>query len=104
MDAPADQSTQTSGPRMQPGTLRPVGRRRPSGELPPLPHHLQISGVGWLLAAVGLVALAIMVFGRGMRGPAVAVTVADDAVVRWLAGLDAPGLGVVNTPAALVLG
>jgi len=73
-----------------------VGRRRPSGELPPLPHHLQISGVGWLLAAVGLIVLAIMVFGRGMRGPAVAVTVADDAVVRWLAGLQAPGLLVVK--------
>jgi tRNA A-37 threonylcarbamoyl transferase component Bud32 len=91
---PADQSTQTSGPRMQPGMLRSVGRRRPSGEPPPLPRHLQISGVGWLLAAVGLIALAIVVFGRGMRGPAVAVTVADNAVVRWLAGLQAPGLGV----------
>jgi tRNA A-37 threonylcarbamoyl transferase component Bud32 len=91
---PADQTTQTSSPRMQPGTLRPVGRRRPSGEPPPLPRHLQISGVGWLLAAVGLIALAIVVFGRGMRGPAVAVTVADDAVVRWLAGLEAPGLVV----------
>ena len=93
---PADQSTQTSGPRMQPGTLRSVGRRRPSGEPPPLPHHLQTSGVGWLLAAVGLIALAIVVFGRGMRGPAVAITVADDTVVRWLAGLDAPGLVVVK--------
>jgi tRNA A-37 threonylcarbamoyl transferase component Bud32 len=91
---PADQSTQTSGPRMQGGMLRPVGRRRPSGEPPPLPRHLQISGVGWLLAAVGMIALAIVVFGRGMRGPAVAVTVADDAVVRWLAGLEAPGLVV----------
>jgi tRNA A-37 threonylcarbamoyl transferase component Bud32 len=96
MDAPADQSTPTSGPRLQPGTLRSVGRRRPSGEPPPLPHPLQISGVGWLLAAAALIALAIVVFGRGMRGPAVAVTVADDAVVRWLAGLQAPGLGVVK--------
>jgi tRNA A-37 threonylcarbamoyl transferase component Bud32 len=96
MDVPADQSTQTNGPQIQPGTLRPVGHRRPTGEPPPLPHHLQTSGVGWLLVAVVLVALAIVVFGRGMRGPAVAVTVADDAVVRWLAGLDAPGLGVVK--------
>jgi tRNA A-37 threonylcarbamoyl transferase component Bud32 len=94
VDLSADQSAQASGPRIQPGTLRSVGRRRPSGEPPPLPHHLQTSGVGWLLAAVVLIALAIVVFGRGMRGPAVAVTVADDAVVRWLAGLDAPGLGV----------
>jgi tRNA A-37 threonylcarbamoyl transferase component Bud32/membrane-associated phospholipid phosphatase len=57
-----------------------------------LPHHLQSSGVGWLVASVVLVALAIVVFAGGLRGRAVAVTVADNAVVRWLAGLDAPGL------------
>src|SRR5512132_436333 len=67
-------------------------RRRPSGEAPPLPHHLQTSGVGWLVALVVLVVLSIVVFGGGLRGPAVTVTVADDAMVRWLAGLDAPGL------------
>ena len=67
-------------------------RRRPSGEAPPLPHHLQTSGVGWLVALVVLVVLSIVVFGGGLRGPAVAVTVLDDAMVRWLAGLDAPGL------------
>src|SRR5215207_10873943 len=67
-------------------------RRRPSGEAPPLPHHLQTSGVGWLVALVVLVVLSIVVFGGGLRGPAVAVTVLDDAAVRWLAGLDAPGL------------
>jgi hypothetical protein len=96
MDVPADQSTQTSGPQIQPGTLRPVGHRRPTGEPPPLPHHLQTSGVGWLLAAVGLIALAMVVFGPGMRGPAVAITVADDAVVSWLVGLHAPGLVAVK--------
>jgi len=57
-----------------------------------LPHHLQTSGVGWLVALVVLVALSIVVFAGGLRGLAVAVTVLDDAVVRWLAGLDAPGL------------
>jgi tRNA A-37 threonylcarbamoyl transferase component Bud32 len=67
-------------------------RRRPTGEPPPLPHHIQTSGLGWLIAAVVLVALTIVVFAQGMRGPAVTVTVADDAVVRWLNGLDAPGL------------
>jgi tRNA A-37 threonylcarbamoyl transferase component Bud32 len=67
-------------------------RRRPSGEAPPLPHHLQTSGVGWLVALVVLVGLSIAVFAGGLRGPAVGVTVLDDAVVRWLAGLDAPGL------------
>jgi len=67
-------------------------RRRPSGEAPPLPHRLQTSGVGWLVALVVLVVLSILVFSGGLRGPAVAVTVLDDAVVRWLTGLDAPGL------------
>jgi membrane-associated phospholipid phosphatase len=79
----------------RPGThrVRPSARRRrPSGEAPPLPHHLQTSGVGWLVALVVLVALSIAVFNGGLRGPAVAVTVLDDAVVRWLAGLDALGL------------
>src|SRR5215213_1974447 len=81
-----------TGP-VRPGRVRPSGRRRrPSGEAPPLPHHLQTSGVGWLVALVVLVVLSIAVFDGGLQGPAVAVTVADDAVVRWLAGLDAPGL------------
>src|SRR5438128_1462399 len=67
-------------------------RRRPSGQPPPLPRHLQVSGVGWLAAAVVLLVLCVAVFAGGLRGPAVAVTVVDDAVVRWLAGLRAPGL------------
>jgi membrane-associated phospholipid phosphatase len=85
---------EVAGP-VRPGThrVRQSGRRRrPSGEAPPLPHHLQTSGVGWLVALVVLVVLSIVVFGGGLRGPAVAVTVLDDAAVRWLAGLDAPGL------------
>src|SRR5215213_10401153 len=85
---------EVAGPT-RPGTqrARPSGRRRrPSGEAPPLPHHLQTSGVGWLVALVVLVALSLVVFAGGLRGPAVAVTVLDDAVVGWLAGLDGPGL------------
>jgi tRNA A-37 threonylcarbamoyl transferase component Bud32/membrane-associated phospholipid phosphatase len=57
-----------------------------------LPHHLQTSGVGWLVALVVLVALSLVVFAGGLRGPAVTVTVLDDAVVGWLLGLEAPGL------------
>jgi hypothetical protein len=57
-----------------------------------LPHHLQTSGVGWLVALVVLLTLSIVVFADRLRGPAVTVTVLDDAVVRWLAGLDTPGL------------
>jgi membrane-associated phospholipid phosphatase/tRNA A-37 threonylcarbamoyl transferase component Bud32 len=49
-----------------------------------------------------LVALAVAVFARGMRGIAVDVTVVDDAVVRWLAGVDLPGfVAVMRALAAL---
>jgi hypothetical protein len=61
-------------------------------EPPPLPYHLKTSGVGWLVAALVLVALTIVVFARGLKGPAVTATIIDDAVVGWLAGLGAPGL------------
>jgi tRNA A-37 threonylcarbamoyl transferase component Bud32/membrane-associated phospholipid phosphatase len=92
MDVPADQSTRAVVQRIPPGTVRRVRRRRPTGQPPPLPHHVQTSGVGWLIAALVLVALTIVVFARGLRGLAVDVTVADDAAVRWLGGLHAPGL------------
>jgi membrane-associated phospholipid phosphatase/tRNA A-37 threonylcarbamoyl transferase component Bud32 len=98
MDVPADQSTPTSAPPVH-STLREAvrspRRRRPTGAPPPLPYRLQTSGVGWLVAGVVLVGLELAVFARGLRGPAVAVTVADDAVVRWLGGLHAPGLEAV---------
>jgi hypothetical protein len=70
MDLPADASTRTAGPHAQPAG-REAGRsrrRRPSGEPPPLPHHLQTSGVGWLVAAVVLMVLAVVVFAGGLRG------------------------------------
>jgi tRNA A-37 threonylcarbamoyl transferase component Bud32 len=102
MDVPADQSTPAVTQRISPGTARRARRRRPTGEAPPLPHHLQTSGVGWLIAALALVALTIVVFARGLRGLAVDVTVADDAVVRWLGGLQTPGLvGLWRALAAL---
>ncbi|MFL6225391.1 MAG: hypothetical protein ACJ75K_21880, partial [Actinomycetes bacterium] len=94
MDVPADRSARTTEPRAHQGVreaARPRRRRRPTGEPPPLPHHLQTSGIGWLVAMLVLVALAVAVFARGMQGIAVRVTVVDDAVVRWLAGADLPG-------------
>jgi tRNA A-37 threonylcarbamoyl transferase component Bud32 len=63
---------------------------------------VQTSGVGWLIAALVLVVLTIVVFARGLRGLAIDVTVADDAAVRWLVGLRAPGLaGIWQGLAAL---
>jgi tRNA A-37 threonylcarbamoyl transferase component Bud32 len=95
MDVPADQSTSTSAPPLHPtlqAAVQSPRRRRPTGAAPPLPYRLQTSGVGWLVAAVVLVGLTLAVFARGLRGPAVVVTVVDDAVVAWLAGLVGPGL------------
>jgi tRNA A-37 threonylcarbamoyl transferase component Bud32 len=95
MDVSADRSARTSVPRRRPapaGTLRLPRRRRPTGEAPPLPYHLQTSGVRWLVVGGVLMALTIAVFARGMRGLAVNVTIVDDAMVRWLVGLQAPGL------------
>jgi tRNA A-37 threonylcarbamoyl transferase component Bud32 len=92
MEMSADHPTPTVAQRIPPGADRRARRRRPTGEAPPLPYHLQTSGVRWLLAGVVLVGLSILVFARGLRGVAVEVTVVDDAVVGWLIGLDAPGL------------
>jgi tRNA A-37 threonylcarbamoyl transferase component Bud32 len=94
MDVPADRSRPTSALPIHPSlreAARSPRRRRPTGAAPPLPYRLQTSGIGWLVAAVLLVGLTLAIFGRGLRGPAVAATVIDDAVVAWLAGLVGPG-------------
>jgi membrane-associated phospholipid phosphatase/tRNA A-37 threonylcarbamoyl transferase component Bud32 len=95
MNVSANQPVEGAGPTVRlgpPGTRRSPRRRRPSGQPPPLPHRLQTTGVGWLVAAVVLMTLSVLIFAGGLDGPAVAVTVVDDAVVGWLAGLWAPGL------------
>src|SRR5215216_6267380 len=95
MVVPEDPPARAVAQRIPPGTVRRARRRRPTGEPPPLPHHLQTSGVRWLVAMVVLVALAVAVFARGMRGIAVDVTVVDVAVVSWLGGVDLPGFAAV---------
>src|SRR5215208_2838405 len=95
MDVPADRSRQTRALPLDPSlreAVRSPRRRRPTGAAPPLPYRLQTSGIRWLVVAVLLVGLTLAIFARGLRGSAVAVTVVDDAVVGWLAGLVGPGL------------
>ena len=95
MDVPADRSRPTSALPLDPSlreAVRSPRRRRPTGAAPPLPYRLQSSGVGWLVAALVLVGLTLLIFARGLRGPAVTATVIDDAVVAWLAGLYGPGV------------
>jgi hypothetical protein len=105
MNLSADRSTPTSAPTVHPTlreAVRAPRRRRPTGEPPPLPYHLQTSGVGWLIAAGVLIVLSFVVFRGGLRGPAIAVTVVDDAVVGWLGGSQLPGLvGIMRGLAAL---
>jgi len=93
MDVPAERPTRTAGPNLHPAARHAAGsrRRRPTGEPPPLPHHLQTSGVRWLVATLVLVVLAVVVFARGLQGLAVDVAVFDAAVVGWLGGIDLPG-------------
>jgi membrane-associated phospholipid phosphatase/tRNA A-37 threonylcarbamoyl transferase component Bud32 len=75
-----------------PGTRRGRRRRRPTGEPPPLPHHLESTGVGWMVAAVGLIALTLLVFTAGRYGRGVSFAVVDDWLVRRLAAVRTPGL------------
>ncbi|MGH2813639.1 MAG: phosphatase PAP2 family protein, partial [Actinomycetota bacterium] len=101
VDVSANQPATPGGPLRPPGLPR-TPRRRPSGEPPPLPHHLQTSGFGWLIAAVVLAVASVVVFVDGWRGPGLAVTAVDTAVVGWLAGLRGPGLtGAMQALAAL---
>jgi tRNA A-37 threonylcarbamoyl transferase component Bud32 len=67
-------------------------RRRPSGEPPPLPRHVRTSGVWWLVLTCVVAVLSIVMFrGQSWRGPAVALTEGDDAIVRWLSAPSIPG-------------
>ena len=70
----------------------PAGRRRrPSGAPPPLPRHIERSGLIWLGVALAAAGAAIAVFAGGLGRWAVDVMVIDDAVTRWVAGAPVPG-------------
>jgi tRNA A-37 threonylcarbamoyl transferase component Bud32/membrane-associated phospholipid phosphatase len=73
----------------------PVGRRRPSGSAPPLPRHIERSGLIWLAVAIVTTGAAVTVFGGGLSRWAVDVTVIDDAMTRHVAAAPVPGLTVI---------
>ncbi|HSO52272.1 MAG TPA: phosphatase PAP2 family protein [Actinomycetes bacterium] len=75
-----------------PGSRRSRRWRRPTGEPPPLPRHLESTGVGWMVAALGLVILTLLVFMAGRYGRGVSFAVADNRVVEALANLRTPWL------------
>ncbi len=91
----------------------PAGRRRrPSGAPPPLPRHIERSGLIWLGVALVAAGGAIAVFAGGLSRWAVDVTVVDDALTRWVAGAPVPGFTAAArviaeagaAPAAVIVG
>ena len=70
----------------------PAGRqRRPSGAPPPLPRHIERSGLIWLAVAIVATGAALAVFAGGLSRWAVDVMVIDDAMTRRVAGAPVPG-------------
>ena len=92
MDNTPSQALGTARDVTSPGTRRGRRRRRPTGEPPPLPRHLESTGVGGMVAALGLVVLALLVLTAGRYGRGVAFVVADDWVVQRLAAVRTPGM------------
>ena len=106
--------TTTSGavPGILEDQLRPLpaeirrGRRhrRPTGEAPPLPRHLEATGVWWLVAAIALIALSLLVFNVGRYGRGVSFTVVDTWMLERLAALGTPGLARLMLAVSALLG
>jgi membrane-associated phospholipid phosphatase len=92
MDSSSSQTIGAARDVTPPGSRRARRRRRPTGEPPPLPRHLESTGVGWMVAALGLVTLTLLVFTAGRYGRGVSFAVADNRVVEALANLRTPGL------------
>jgi membrane-associated phospholipid phosphatase/tRNA A-37 threonylcarbamoyl transferase component Bud32 len=92
MDSSPSQALGTARDVTPPGTRRGRRRRRPTGEPPPLPRHLESTGVGWMVAALGLVALTLLVFTVGRYGRGIAFAMVDDWLVQRLAAVRTPGL------------
>jgi membrane-associated phospholipid phosphatase len=92
MDSHAGHAVGTTRDAAPPGSRRSRRRRRPTGEPPPLPRHLENTGVGWMAAAVGLITLSLLVFTAGRYGRGMSLTVVDNWVVEQLADLRTPGL------------
>jgi tRNA A-37 threonylcarbamoyl transferase component Bud32 len=88
--APPDPVPSAPVPRPAPPAIQRVrSRRRPSGEPPPLPRHLNTSGKWWLaLSALVLLAFLVVV----VTGTISVFDLADTRVLQWLAELRTPAL------------
>jgi tRNA A-37 threonylcarbamoyl transferase component Bud32/membrane-associated phospholipid phosphatase len=81
-------------------------RRRPSGEPPPLPRQLNVSGKSWLVLVAATVVFSVVLALNQTTN--VLVTVVDQEILSWFvavrsAGLTVvmKGLGLLATPAAI---
>src|SRR5829696_528028 len=92
MDSGSSQAIGAARDVTPPGSRRGRRRRRPTGEPPPLPRHLESTGVGWMVAALGLVILTLLVFTAGRYGRGVSFSVFDVSLKKDLANLRTPGL------------
>jgi tRNA A-37 threonylcarbamoyl transferase component Bud32/membrane-associated phospholipid phosphatase len=92
MDGTAGHTVGAAHDLAPPGSRRGRRRRRPTGEPPPLPRHLESTGVGWMVAAVALITLTLLVFTAGRYGRGMSFTVVDNWVMQRLADLRTPGL------------
>ena len=72
-------------PRTRPATTSVRGP-------PPLPRDLRRTGVGWLIGAVVAIIVTVLIFRNGVSGAAISIIVVDDTVVRWISGVDVPGV------------
>ena len=86
--------SETAADAVAPSRLgRRVPRRRPSGAPPPLPRHLRTTGAGWLdLRRSSPSSSTVLIYRNGVSGAAITVIVVDDTVVRWMSGIDLPGI------------
>jgi tRNA A-37 threonylcarbamoyl transferase component Bud32/membrane-associated phospholipid phosphatase len=84
--APAAVPASGPGP---PAIHRVKRRRRPSGEPPPLPRHLNASGKWWLALSGAVVVAWAVVWGTGSVG---VFDVADTRVLQAIAGIRSPAL------------
>jgi len=85
-------------------TRRERRHRRPTGEAPPLPRHVEATGVWWLVAAVGLIALSLLVFTVGRYGFGVSFSVVDNWTLERLAALRTPELNRLMLAVSALLG
>src|SRR4051812_44665859 len=102
---PAVTATGTVARPAPPALRRVRRRRRPSGEPPPLPKHLNASGKWWLAASGAVVLAWVTVW---VTGSVSYFDVADTRVLQALESIRSPALtrvadvaGVLATPAAL---